>query len=450
MSIINIITENIILPLSDITLGLSVSKHLKFLLKSQWWSESDLQEYQNKKLQQLIRHAYHNVPYYNELFKSLNIKPAQIQIKEDLRKLPILTKETIRKNFPDKIVARNIPKKLLLFRSSSGSTGEPFQFFQTKSAESFNHATGIRGWYWMGYRLGDKYIKLSMNPRSSVIKKVQDKINNCSYLYSRQLVKQNFERILDEIIKIKPKFLRCYPVPLYFLSEIVKEKNLNLDFITAINTTGSTLHHHIRESIEKAFNARVYDSFSCEGGANVTQCSEGNYHSSEEYAISEFIEDNYSKSDSALTYRLITTDLHNYSVPFIRYDSQDYLVIGDEKKCKCGRELLKISSIKGRDSDVLITPANKYLIVENFVAYFEWFESVKQIQVVQDKIDEIKINLEVNELYNKNIENEILNYWQEYIGYDVKLYINVVDDIKLTPTGKRRTVIRNPNIKLGF
>lgn len=39
MSIGNILTENIILPLSDITPGQSVYKHFKFLQKSQWWSE---------------------------------------------------------------------------------------------------------------------------------------------------------------------------------------------------------------------------------------------------------------------------------------------------------------------------------------------------------------------------------------------------------------------------
>ena len=48
MSLRNPITENIILPLSDIALGQSVHKHFKFLQKSQWWSESDLKEYQNK------------------------------------------------------------------------------------------------------------------------------------------------------------------------------------------------------------------------------------------------------------------------------------------------------------------------------------------------------------------------------------------------------------------
>lgn len=441
--------ERIVLPGTDLFLGNSYAADLKFLEKSQWWEESKLIEYQNMKLIELLSHAYNNVPYYTELFDSLKLKPTNFKSKEDLGKLPILTKEIIRENIQNgKIIAKNIPKSQMIYRSSSGSTGEPLQYYITKRSQSIAYACGIRAWNGMGYRLGDKYVKLSMNSRSSIIKKLQDKVNNCRYLFSQQLVKQNFEHILDNIIKFKPKFLRCYPVPLFLLADIIKEKDLNLGFIKAINTTGSTLHPPEREFIEQVFNARIYDSYSCEGGANISQCHEGNYHSSEEYAISEFIEDNYSKSDCSYTFRLITTDLHNYSVPFIRYDTQDYIVVGNEKECICGRKLKKISSIKGRDSDVLITPYNKYLIVENFVAYFEWIESVKQIQIVQNQVDEIQINLEVNTAYNRSEENKILKYWQEYIGDDVQLSINVVDEIKLTATGKRRTLIRNPDIKL--
>jgi phenylacetate-CoA ligase len=169
MSLRNNITEKIILPLSDIALGQSVAKHFKFLQKSQWWSEAKLKEYQNKKLRELIKHSYENVPYYTELFDSLNLTPSDINTTDDLVKLPILTKETIRENFKNgKIIAKNIPIKELMLRGSSGSTGEPLQYYITKDAYSFNIAANLRGWYWMGYRLGDKYIKLSQNPRKGI------------------------------------------------------------------------------------------------------------------------------------------------------------------------------------------------------------------------------------------------------------------------------------------
>lgn len=99
MRFLNLFSEQIILPLSDKFLGFSIYTHLKFLNKSQWWPESDLKEFQNEKLRALIKHAYENVPYYNDLFKEKEITTEDIKTIDDLVKLPILTKETIRKNF---------------------------------------------------------------------------------------------------------------------------------------------------------------------------------------------------------------------------------------------------------------------------------------------------------------------------------------------------------------
>jgi phenylacetate-coenzyme A ligase PaaK-like adenylate-forming protein len=447
MSFRNTFTENLILPLSDLVLGQSVSKHLKFLKKSQWWSREQIDKYQNDKLCQLIQHAYKNVPYYKELFRKIRLKPDDIQTKDDLHKIPITTKNDLKK-YQGKHKALNISQNELLYRGSSGSTGEPFQFYKTKCSESFNHATAIRAWQWMGYKLGDKYVKISMNPRSSIMKRIQDKVNNCLYLSANQLTSKEFDYIQKAIMKFDPLFIRAYPVPFYYLAINIKATGgYRQQALKGLNTTGSTLHQKVRVEIEDIFQVSIFDSYSCEGGANFSQCpSKLFYHPAEEYAISEFIEDSFTSTNEEHPVRHITTDLHNYASPFIRYDTQDYVILADQKSCTCGREYINVKKILGRDSDILITPSGKYLIVENFVAYFEWINEVEQIQVVQKRKNEITINMIVNKDFTRKVYDKILNYWKDYIGTDVNVKIKLVDEIQLTPTGKRRTVIRNPEI----
>jgi phenylacetate-CoA ligase len=450
MAINNFISENIILLLSDMVTGQSIYKHLKLLNKSQFWTRKQIDDYQNEKLRKLIRHAYNNVPYYRDLFLELKLRPEDIQTKNDLEKLPIVTKEELKKN-KDKHLAVNLKKEDLIFSSSSGSTGEPFQFYQTKQSESFLKAAAIRAWSWMGYRLGDKYVKVSMNPRLSFVKKMQDKMNNCLYLSSIQLTPLEFQKIEKKIINFNPLFIRCYPVPLQFLAQQIIEISNKYQgkSLKAINTTGSTLHDDIRNKIENVFNVKIFDSYSCEGGTVFSECpAHVNYHPAEEYAISEFIADSYTNSDNDKPLRHITTDLHNYASPFIRYDTQDYLVFGAQKLCDCGRHFLNVNKIKGRDSDILKTPSGKLLIVENFVAYFEWINEVDQIQVVQEQLNKIIIKMIVNNNFNNDVRQKIQLYWNEYIGNDVNVIIELVDEIKLTPSGKRKTVIRNPKITL--
>lgn len=450
MALKNFISEDILLRLSDLITGQSISKNLQFLNKSQFWTREQIDEYQNEKLRALIQHSYTNVPFYHELFQDLKLKPEDIKTKNDLVKLPIITKELLRKN-KSKHLATNLKKRNLFFTSSSGSTGEPFQFYSTNDSESMLKAMAIRPWLWRGYRLGDKYVKVSMNPRDFLIKKIQDYANNCLYLSSNQLIASEIDRILNKIQKNNPKFIRCYPVPLQFLAKRIRDKNETYhgDNLIAINTTGSTLHDDVRKEIEDTFNVRIFDSYSCEGGAVFAQCPTcESYHPAEEYAISEFIADSITRSDPEKPYRHITTDLHNYASPFIRYDTQDYIVLGNKQACGCGRNYMNIKRIKGRDSDILRTPSGKLLIVENFVAYFEWIPEVDQIQVIQDKPDEIVIKMIVNSSFTPDTKLKISNYWENYIGSDVNLIIEIVDSIKLTPTGKLRTVIRNSNISL--
>lgn len=448
MPLYNKLRELVVLPASDLFLGQSIYKKLRFLMKSQWWSRGEIENYQNQMLRGLIKHSYENVPYYSELFKKYKLTPTDIKKKEDLYKVPILTKEDIRRNFPHKITAKNINSSNFIFNTSSGSTGEPLQFYNSKENASFNKAAGIRAWYWMGYKLGDKYIKISSHVRNSKLKRIQDALNNCSYQYSEHLTQEIFNKIVDNIEKYDPKFIRGYPLLLEYLSDVLKnKKEIELSNLKAVSSTGSTLYPKMIHKIEETFDAYIYDSYSCEGGAIFAQCEDRkNYHPSEEYAISEFLDDDYSKNDGAK--RHITTDLFNYVNPFIRYDTQDYIVLGNEEKCGCGRNLMNIAKIKGRDGDILALPNGRYLIEENFFQYFDLSNFIDKFQVYQEKSELIHIKVVANDNFNKALKKELYDYWKDYLGDGVELNLSVVNEIRVGSNGKRRFVIRNPKIKL--
>ena len=55
-------------------------------MQSQFWSYSVLENYQNIRLQSLIKHAYENVPYYTELFNKIGLSPNDIKTKHNLHK----------------------------------------------------------------------------------------------------------------------------------------------------------------------------------------------------------------------------------------------------------------------------------------------------------------------------------------------------------------------------
>ena len=444
---IHFINEKLILPLSDIFQGLSISQNLDFLLISQFWSKEQLINFQEVKLNNLLRYVYLNVPFYSDWFKENNLNPEDIKQLGDLKRLPVLSKSEIRNN-PEKFVSKTFDKKRSVRLNSSGSTGEPFEYFLSRSAYSMKYAAAIRGWSWMGYRLGDPYAKISQNERSSGLKKIQDLINRSYYLYTPDLSESGLKKIIYILEKQKPHFVRSYPDPLFFIAQVLQKNNKKLTGIKAINSTGNILSPEARRIIEARFNCPVFDSYSCEGGALFYEGpSRDNYLGSMEYAITEVLDNKFSEVEAEETGMHITTDLHNYAMPLIRYNTQD-LVEKSSRESSCGRELNGFNKIIGRENDVLITPSGNMLIVHLFTIYFEYFSSIKQFQIEQTGSDEFIFRLIVDKTYSPETEKQIFNHWQKELGRDVKLRIEIHDEFPFLFSGKRRFLIRNPEIKL--
>ena len=442
MNLINLISENITLPISDIITGQSVSKQLKSLQSSQWWSADEIRIFQETRLKSLIKHSIETVPYYKELFMANNLELRDFTSLSDLKKVPVLTKSKIKNEGQAKFTSNAIPFYKRINSSSSGSTGEPLFYYTTKDAYSIKLACNLRGWYWMGFRLGDKYVKLSQNPRNNFIKRLQDRLSNNSYMSVNPLTNENLDSILSKIEKFKPEFIRCYPDPLLFLARNRKKKSKLNYFPRAINTTGNTLYPEVRSEIEDSFDCKIFDSYSCEGNSTFFECPTHEcYHASDEYGITEVLDINGDSISKGIG-RLISTDLWNYAHPFIRYDTQDLVEI-DNQTCICGRIHFRIKRILGRNNEILEMESGRKFIVHNFTGFFqtdikELKRSIDQFQIVKT-INLVCIKLVVNTNYDDSVRTYIKSHWENELK--CKVLIEIVEQIPLTRSGKRRFIL---------
>ncbi len=446
MSLYNWVSERVVLPASDVLLKRSIARDLKFLFDSQWWSRADLEEYQDERLRELIRHAFDNVPYYNDLFKRCKLTPGDIRSQRDLHKIPFLTKDLIRQNFPHRLAARNIPAAQTIAKASSGSTGEPLRYALSKDSYGFKIACFLRGWYWMGYRLGDRYVKLSVHSRGNTEKKIQDRINNCVYVNSPYLTNENVHDCLGQIIRSRAKFIRGYPTVLDVFARHLENGSGERYVPVAISTNGEPLYPVQRKNIEERFLCPVFDSYSAEGVSVMMECpTHQTYHVASEYGITEVLKDGEPVEEGVG--EIVGTDLHNYAMPFIRYQVKD---IGTVKKktCACGRGLPLFERIEGRDTDILVTPSGKHITFYFFAVYFMWNEGVEMFQLRQHQPDQMTLKLVPTALFKKQMKDRIHDDIIRHIGEDVHLDVEVVDDIPLTSSGKRRFFVRDPNISM--
>ena len=419
--------------------GTRVKEKLEYLNKTQWLAAEQLQEIQNAKLAALLKHAYKNVPYYRRAFDELHLKPEDIKTPEDLALLPVLGKQTIKNNLQD-LVAVNIPKSRMIESHSSGSTGQPLKYYMSKDSYSTGWANTFRCWGWAGYRLGDPYVKISLNARSKAVKKLQDRIFNCLYIYAFDINEENIGSYMEKIRRSGSKIIRGYASTMYLLSKYLEDAQGPDLSLNGIMTTGETLHPHYREAIEERFGCRVYDCYGGESTPMAYECGEhSGYHMCDESVIIEFLKGNEKASPNEMA-SIVFTNLENYAMPYIRYKIGD-IGVPTNARCRCGRGLSMLRSVEGRDTDIVVTPERKFLVAQFFAVLFEYTEGVDQFQVVQDRLEELNIKVVKNNRFTDADGQRVIDEVRRYAGDAMKINLEYVDYIPPTRSGKRRFVV---------
>lgn len=396
-----------------------------FLMQSQYWDKDKIKKYQLVRLNRLISHAYKNVPYYRYIFEKHRIKV--IKSLNDLKKIPVLTKKIIKTN---NICAKNFTHKRFA-NFTSGSTGEPSKFYLTKEDVSWIWGATFRNWSWFGYNFGDKYVKISLNKRGLNIKKrLQDIFMRCTYIYPYKTDEESIKKYVNRIIRSDAGIIYSYSPLISFLADYMNKNRIRYK-AKAVVTTGDNLQPQFKNNIETTFKCRIYDDYGCggEGLNNSAMCEQGRHHINEELLIIE-----------ELNGEAVITSLNNYAMPLIRYKPGDLISLGN-RSCGCGRKLLTLDSINGRNDDIIYTPDGSKLLLHFFNTCFEYIKGIDIYQIIQTKKDTLLINIVTNKDYNKSkSEKNIKNYIDKATKNSLKIHFNYVDSIKRRSSGKHKFI----------
>ena len=421
------------------------SKYVSQLEKSQWLSEEELKRIQIDRLNKMLEHAYINVPYYRELFKRKNILPTDIKNKKDLKILPLLTKENIKRN-SNSLIAENIPSKKMIPHKTGGTTGSPLTVYVTKKAIKHNYAfLEARCKRWSGVKSGDKLASFLGKVIVPISQKKPpfwryNRAYNQVLFSSFHLNEENLHYYVEEFNRVKPKIVQGYVSTVFILAKFILDNNLQVYSPSSILLSSETLHDWKRKTIEKAFKTKIFNGYSlAEFVAFISECEEGRLHISPEYGLIELEE----IKGSNHKYEIIATTLFNYSMPLIRYKTGDVVTISKENKCPCGRGLPIVGSIEGRKDNMLLTPEGNYISSASLSLVFKDIQNIKQAQIIQNKQDMITLRLATETDFSDEESNLLRNKLEKRLGKKMLINIQFVDEIERTSIGKYKFIISN-------
>lgn len=392
-------------PLQDIIRGTNILSTLKFLRKSQYWSDELMYNYRISRLKGLIDYAYRYVPYYRKLFNNNNILPADIRTFDDLSKIPILTKKIARENQKD-LISTLPGQKNIKRGKTGGTTGVPLILLKDAVNRSFTWASYYRWYDWIEIKKEEKTLTLwgskkvlSNSINSTLVPHITDWIQNNKTINSFNIGSHNISEVYSNITTYNPVFLKGYLSALILLARFMIDNNLSPNpSLRAISTTSESLLPQYRDLLEKVFAVPLYDQYGCgENSAVSYECQKHKgLHITQEHVHVECL-DEYDKNVVGQKGRFIITSLNNYIMPFIRYENGD---IGKllKDKCNCGVNSPLMGSIDGRTIDTITLKDGSQVHGVFFTDIFHEIgittETICRFQIYQYKSGKIDLLLE--------------------------------------------------------
>ncbi len=418
----------------------------------QWDGAPALEARQMRALGALLGHALARVPYYAERVPGLTPDGAASAPDASLAVFPVLEKRDLILH-ADSLTCEM--DRGSYWNLTGGSTGEPVRFLQDRVYQTCALATTMLFYEWGGVPHGASHIKLWGAPRDLGSGSVARRRRVADWLFNRitldafDMSERTMRRYAETIARTRPTCLEGYADALYELAVRVERFDLPMNAPGAIVSSAGTLLPRMRESIERAFGTEVFDRYGTREVGNVAaECDrhEG-LHIFGETTVLEVVDEDGRAVGEGEEGEILVTNLHNYTMPLIRYRIGDRAVRGADR-CSCGRAYPLLARVVGRSESCVRRRDGGVVLPEFFIHVIgvEYNDgSIGKFQVVQEALDRITVVIVPSEGAGERAlarENEIRARIQQMVG-DCEISFVLADRIDPTPTGKHMYVISN-------
>jgi len=341
-------------------------------VKFKYWSvaellpKNEMKKLQLCRLKEQINYLWEKSPFYREKWEKSNFDPSKFNAIEDIRHIPILTKDEIRltqeKDPPYGMMKISDCGSINRIGMTSGTTGEPVLIPFTKEdyLDVFCEG-GVRGLWAAGVRKEDVvHAAFGFLPFMGLA----GVYDACEHLIGSLVIPGG---VWDSLIRLKmiKKFkvtvLMGTPTYLLHLASVaadngIDSSKLGIRLVLTTGECGCASVPNTGVRLQEAFGCKIFD-FSGTQESNYISwtCEEGTSHLNEDLIYFEVLNPETNEPvEPGEPGKLVITDLMQKTHPVIRFETGDIVAgIDTDAKCACGRTLSKFKGYTGRVGDII-------------------------------------------------------------------------------------------------
>jgi phenylacetate-CoA ligase len=421
--------------------GPGYSHYVREFQERENYSWSDWQVWQSEKLKKLLPACVHHVPFYRSHWTGAQ---KQAALSNELNKLPLLEKDPLRtapRNFLREDMHPLHPKIFL----TSGSTGTPISsYFTIPELRQSLALREVRSARWAG-------VSFSLPRATFSGRMVEPNTNSAGPFYrfnmaERQVYFSAFHlksdaapQYVEALHRHKIEWGTGYAFSFFLLAQFMLEKGIPHPNLKAIITTSEKLTGEMRKVMEKAYGCNIFEEYSTvENVVFASECEHGQLHVSPDVAIVEILRPDGTPCLHGEAGELVVTGLMKTFQPLIRFRLGDMGMWASEP-CPCGRQMPVIKEIIGRIEDVVFGPDGRQIV--RFHGIFVSQPHVREGQIVQESLDSLVVKIVPSGNFSQQDAQDIIFRVQQRLGEDVRVQVELVDEIPRTKAGKFQAVV---------
>jgi phenylacetate-CoA ligase len=360
-------------------------------------SDAQFAAAQGRQLRALARHASRHSDYFREWLQRCGVKADDLCHPDVLRALPVMTRHDVQVNGAA-LRCTYVPEAHgpLHETGTSGSLGQPVVVKRTGITQLFWNAFTVREHLWQQRDFSASFAAIRADlPAEGVRVDDWGAPLNLLYRTGPAFAMASNRPVEDQIAwldSVEPRYLLTYPTNLSELLERWEARGRGLAALAQIRTIGETVTDAMRERVRSVLGVPIADTYSSQelGTIAIQAASDELYHVMAENYIVEILDDAGQPCPEGETGRVIVTDLHNYAMPLVRYETGDYAQPGAAGRGPRGLPTLR--RIMGRKRNMIVIDGTRRWPSLSAHRYHE-VAPIEQYQIVQTAAETIEVRL---------------------------------------------------------
>jgi phenylacetate-CoA ligase len=320
---------------------------------------AELRELQTERLQETVRRAYENVPFYRKRLDEADVTPGDIGSIDDVTKLPTTTKEDFRDEYPDGLFAVD-GDAVRRIHASSGTTGKPkivsytdddLDVWSEVVARSLDAAgvepgETVQNAYGYGLFTGGLGLHYGVEELGATVIPIGG---------------GQTQRQVELMTDLESDALSCTPSYALYFAEKAEEMGHDPRElpVETIIFGAEPCTDPMREEIEQRLDVNGIDIYGLSeiigpGVSNECHEAQDGLHIWEDHFYPEVVDPRTGEPlEEGQEGELVLTTLTKQALPVLRYRTGDLTTLTYDE-CDCGRTMVRMDNVTGRADDLII------------------------------------------------------------------------------------------------